>query len=123
MRTGRLRPGLALALLSLAPALRAAGPPPRPCAQDTAARVAAALRRALAPRAAPPPPAGDEAFLRRAHPDLTGKLPAPADLGAFVADRHPAKRAALVERLLHSDAYAVNWGRYWRDVVTYHTPA
>jgi hypothetical protein len=25
--------------------------------------------------------------------------------------------------LLKSDAYAVNWGRYWRDAVTYHTPA
>jgi len=25
--------------------------------------------------------------------------------------------------LLTSEPYAVNWGRYWRDVLTYHTPA
>jgi hypothetical protein len=25
--------------------------------------------------------------------------------------------------LLKSDDYAINWGRYWRDVLTYHTPA
>ena len=35
----------------------------------------------------------------------------------------PGKRGRLVERLLASESYAVNWGRYWRDVVTYHTPA
>jgi hypothetical protein len=39
------------------------------------------------------------------------------------ADHSADKRVRLVERLLGSEAYAVNWGRYWRDVVTYHTPA
>lgn len=63
----------------------------------------------------------DATFLRRANMDLTGKAPDAAD--AFLKDTSPNKRARLVERLLKTDAYAVNWGRYWRDVLTYHTPA
>src|SRR5262249_10987676 len=51
------------------------------------------------------------------------RLPAPQEVEAFLADKDPEKRAKLIDRLLTSDAYAVNWGRYWRDVVTYHTPA
>ncbi len=65
----------------------------------------------------------DATFLRRASMDLTGKLPQPAEVDAFSKDSAPDKRVKLVERLLKSDAYAVNWGRYWRDVLTYHTPA
>src|SRR5437870_972100 len=65
----------------------------------------------------------DATFVRRASLDLTGKLPEPADLAALATDTAPDKRTKLVERLLKSDAYAVNWGRYWRDTLTYHTPA
>jgi hypothetical protein len=121
MLPGRLCPALALAiLLGAAAPLFAAGPPPRPCEQDTAAQVDAALRQALGRGVTLPPLADDETFLRRASLDLTGRLPGTADARAFAADRD---RARLVNRLLDSDAYAVNWGRYWRDVVTYHTPA
>lgn len=114
---------VALASLLLAPAARAAAPPPRPSEQVAAAGVDAALRQAPGPRAALPPRADDDAFLRRAHLDLTGQRPSPDELRRWAADRSADKRARLVERLLASDAYAVNWGRYWRDVVTYHTPA
>ena len=65
----------------------------------------------------------DETFLRRVSLDLTGKLPDPDTLRRFVADAAADKRAKVVDELLGSDAYAVNWGRYWRDTVTYHTPA
>jgi hypothetical protein len=87
-----------------------------------AARVDAALLHALGKDVAPPP-ADDATFLRRASLDLTGQLPPPREVDAFVADRDPAKRAKLIDRLLAGDGYAVNWGRYWRDVLTYHTPA
>jgi hypothetical protein len=70
-----------------------------------------------------PPLADDEAFLRRVCLDLTGKLPSPKEIEAFVADTRPDKRARAIERLLASEAYAVNWARYWRDTLTYHTPA
>jgi hypothetical protein len=117
--------GLGLLLVFSAPApLGAAGPPrPRPREQDAAARVDAAFRQALPPGTALPALADDEAFLRRASLDLTGKLPTPEEARRWAADGTPDKRARLVDRLLQSDAYAVNWGRYWRDTVTYHTPA
>src|SRR5947208_1978018 len=34
----------------------------------------------------------DEQFVRRVHLDLTGKLPQPADVTEFVADKSPNKR-------------------------------
>src|SRR5262249_54908814 len=61
--------------------------------------------------------------LRRLSIDLMGKLPDPEDVRRFAADTDPAKRTKAIDRLLLSDAYAVNWGRYWRDALTYHTPA
>ena len=70
-----------------------------------------------------PPLADDVTFLRRVRLDLTGKLPTAEEIKSFLADTDAHKRSKLVERLLAGEDYAVNWGRYWRDVVTYHTPA
>jgi hypothetical protein len=104
-----------MGLLSLATSqvLHAATPMPK----ETAARVDAAFHRAL------PPSAEDEVFLRRVSLDLAGKLPDPDEIHRWTVNRATDKRDRLVESLLRSDAYAVNWARYWRDVVTYHTPA
>src|SRR5208283_3918836 len=100
------------------PSLHAEGPAsPR----DIAAKIDAAFKRTLDGQG--PPQADDQQFIRRAYLDLTGKLPDPADVHAFIADTAADKRVQLVEKLLQSDGYAINWGRYWRDVVTYHTPA
>jgi hypothetical protein len=96
--------------------------PARPGERETARRVDAALRHAL-PTDQMPPLADDATFLRRLSLDLTGKLPTAEDMRRFAADTAPDKRGRLIDRLLASEAYAVNWGRYWRDVVTYHTPA
>jgi hypothetical protein len=60
----------------------------------------------------------DEQFLRRVWLDLTGKLPMPADVQDFVADRKPNKRALVIDRLLETEDYAVHWATYWRDVIT-----
>lgn len=59
----------------------------------------------------------DEDFLRRASLDIAGQLPSPADVHAFRSESDPAKRAALIERLLASPEFGLNWGRYWRDVI------
>jgi hypothetical protein len=69
------------------------------------------------------PRADFDTFLRRVSLDLTGRLPASEEMRRWALDRGPDKQNRLVEHLLGSEAYAVNWGRYWRDVVTYHTPA
>jgi hypothetical protein len=119
-RRGRLFPWSLLAPLLLAPPLYAAD---RPSEADTAAKVDAALLHDLAPDARPAAVVDDEAFLRRVSLDMTGKLPDPDALRRFTADPAADKRAKAIDALLASDAYAVNWGRYWRDVVTYHTPA
>lgn len=66
----------------------------------------------------PAPRTTDEQFLRRVTLDLTGKLPVPAELGDFVADSDPYKRAKIIDRLLESDEYARHWAAYWRDVLT-----
>src|SRR5262245_17965602 len=100
--------------------LHAADPP---SAADVARRVDAALLHGLEKDAPLPSPVDDETFLRRVCLDLTGKLPTAEQRRAFLADADADKRAKLVEQLLADEAYAVNWGRYWRDVVTYHTPA
>src|SRR5438067_804010 len=78
-------------------------------AEPTAAAVDAALGRSTLPLA------DDATFLRRISLDLTGKLPEPDSVKRFEADTSPTKRAKIVDELLGSEAYAVNWARYWRD--------
>ena len=113
-----------LMLLLVAPHLRAAEQAAaRPLEASTASLVDAALLRDLAPDVRPAAVVDDETFLRRVSLDLTGKLPDPDALRRFVADPAADKRAKCIDALLQTDAHAVIWGRYWRDVVTYHTPA
>lgn len=70
-----------------------------------------------------PERADDTDFLRRVSLDLAGKLPSAAQTQEFLDDVSADKRARLIDRLLAGEDYAVNWGRYWRDVLTYHTPS
>src|SRR5712691_262097 len=61
---------------------------------------------------------GDAAFARRAYLDIWGLLPSPEDLQAFLADRNPNKRPALVQRLLaDNDNYAEHWISFWNDLL------
>ena len=78
-------------------------------------RVAAYLsdRRAPEPRAV-----NDAMYARRVYLDIWGLLPPPEDLQAFVADRSPAKREALVARLLaDTGTYAEHWISFWNDLL------
>ncbi len=60
----------------------------------------------------------DERFVRRAYLDLWGLLPTPGELRAFLDDRSPDKRSALVARLLADDArYAEHWISFWNDLL------
>jgi hypothetical protein len=66
----------------------------------------------------PAPLTSDEQFLRRITLDLTGRLPLPADVTEFVADKNSQKRAKLIDKLLASEEYAEHWARYWREVLS-----
>lgn len=59
----------------------------------------------------------DEDFLRRASLDIVGQLPSPQEVIAFRADADPDKRSKLIEKLIASPEFGVNWARYWRDVI------
>lgn len=48
----------------------------------------------------------DAEFLRRIYLDLTGTIPTSAEARAFLADRSPSKRQALIDRLLQSPEHA-----------------
>jgi hypothetical protein len=112
-----------LVCLSGIPALLAGDPTRRPAEQDVARRVDAVLLRSLGVSDPLPPPVDDATFLRRVSLDLTGKLPRPEELRQFAADKDPGKRLKQIDQLLAGEDYAVNWARYWRDALTYHTPA
>src|SRR5262249_27967541 len=55
------------------------------------------------------PPADDTAFLRRLRLDLTGRLPAPEEIGRFVADGSVDKREKVINSLLASEDFVDYW--------------
>jgi hypothetical protein len=57
----------------------------------------------------------DQEFFRRVHLDLTGRIPAPAALRAFLADPSPDKRARLIDRLVASPEFADKWAYFLMD--------
>ncbi len=68
---------------------------------------------------APAPQADRNTLIRRATLDLTGLLPTPQEVEAFVSDPSPRAYDNLIERLLASPRYGERWGRFWLDVVRY----
>lgn len=67
----------------------------------------------------PAPPADRATLIRRLTLDLTGLLPTPAEIDAFLADDTADAYERLVDRLLESPAYGEQWGRHWLDVIRY----
>jgi hypothetical protein len=65
----------------------------------------------------PSPPCDDATFLRRAYLDATGTLPPADQVAAFLDDKDPRKRAALVDRLLASEEYVDYWAYKWSDLL------
>jgi len=62
----------------------------------------------------PAPPADDAEFLRRVHLDLAGRIPTPAEVHAFLADRDPNKRSKYIDELLRSPRFALHFANVWR---------
>ena len=67
-----------------------------------------------------PSPATDDAtFLRRVTVDLTGQLPSPDDVRAFLADLAPSrlKRDRKIDKLVASPAFVDHWTVKWSDLL------
>ncbi|MBK9313600.1 MAG: DUF1549 domain-containing protein [Acidobacteria bacterium] len=58
----------------------------------------------------------DEEFVRRAWLDITGRIPAPENVTAFLADSNPNKRDALVDSLVGSPEYVDKWTMFFSDL-------
>ncbi len=75
------------------------------------------LRRGLKDKGVEPNPSADRrTLIRRAHLDLLGLPPEPADVDRFVNDPDPEAFAKLVDRLLDSPHYGERWARHWLDL-------
>jgi hypothetical protein len=59
----------------------------------------------------------DWEFIRRVTLDLTGRIPNPADVLAFVSDPTPTKRTALVDKLIASSQWVDKWTMYFGDLL------
>jgi len=59
----------------------------------------------------------DETFVRRLHLDLTGSLPAPGEVRAFLADASPDKRTVLIDRLIASEGFTDLWTALWAEML------
>ncbi|MCS7046258.1 MAG: DUF1549 and DUF1553 domain-containing protein, partial [Gemmataceae bacterium] len=58
----------------------------------------------------------DATFLRRVTLDVTGALPTPDEVRAFLADNNPDKRAKKINALLDHPDYAVLWATRFMDI-------
>jgi len=75
--------------------------------------------RLEAEKLAPSPEADRRALIRRVTLDLTGLLPTPKEVDAFLADTAPGAYERVVDRLLASPRFGEHRARYWLDYVRY----
>ncbi len=60
----------------------------------------------------------DKTYIRRVYLDVTGLLPSPESISAFVSDTRPNKREVLVDKLLaNNEGYAQHWLTFWNDAL------
>jgi hypothetical protein len=62
----------------------------------------------------------DAEFLRRVSIDLTGTLPSPNDVEAFLADGSPSKRESKVDELLARPTYSAYWANKLCEITGDH---
>ena len=87
--------------------------------------VDAFIYRKLAQEKLTPSPRADRrTLIRRAYLDLTGLLPKPTEVDAFLNDTSSDAASdnafgKIIDRLLASPHYGERWGRHWLDVARY----
>jgi hypothetical protein len=65
----------------------------------------------------PANPCSDAVFFRRVYVDVIGTIPDAKDVYAFLQDKRPDKRAALIDSLLARDEFADYWTLKWCDLL------
>ena len=65
----------------------------------------------------PSPLVDDATFLRRVTEDLTGDLPTPEEVRAFLADPSHTKRARMIDTLMARQSYVDHWTLKWSDLL------
>ena len=63
------------------------------------------------------PLTNDYEFCRRVYLDLTGRIPTPERLKAFVSSTDPDKRDKLIDELIESPAWVDHWSYWYGDLV------
>jgi hypothetical protein len=58
----------------------------------------------------------DYTFLRRVYLDLTGRIPTPDQIEAFVRDTHNDKRDRVIDELIDSEAWIDRWAYWYGDL-------
>jgi hypothetical protein len=82
--------------------------------------VDAFLDKAMRDKGVEPAPAADRrTLIRRITLDLTGLLPDPPRVEAFVRDQRADAYERLIDELLASPHYGEQMGRRWLDIVRY----
>jgi hypothetical protein len=85
---------------------------------DLAATIDREVGHALAAAGVPASPlAGDAEFLRRAHLDLTGRIPSRDQAVRFLDSTDPYKRSKLIDELLAEPEYGRHFARIWTDLL------
>jgi hypothetical protein len=69
----------------------------------------------------PAPATTDFEFIRRVTLDLTGRIPTPAAVTAFVNDTSTSKRASYIETLLASPQWVDKWTMFYGDLFMNNT--
>jgi hypothetical protein len=64
----------------------------------------------------------DVHFFRRVSLDLVGRQPTLGEYRDFVKDKVEGRRERVVDRLLASEDFGINWGNYWSDVIGMRQP-
>ena len=59
----------------------------------------------------------DEVFVRRVYLDVIGTLPQQREVREFLEDKHPDKRAKLIDSLLQREEFADYWTLKWCDLL------
>ena len=63
----------------------------------------------------------DATFLRRVSLDITGTVPQPDDVRAFLSDKNPKKREKMIDQLLERKEFTEIWVMKWAELLQIRT--